>query len=139
MIKESNTFKWLNKNKGSVVYWVSTGFVLAIIANIFLYIFVEYLNLTLIIATILSAEIGLLIRFLVNQKLIFNKKDQFIKPLINFHIASSITFIVWVSLTNILSYLDIYYIAASILALIVTTTLNFIFNFFWVWRKETQL
>jgi len=133
------TYRWLNKNKDRIIYWITSGFVLTIIVNIFLYLFVEYFYLTLPIATILSAEIGLLIRFLVNQKLIFKKKDQLIKSLINFHISSSITLIIWVSLTNILSMLEVHYIFASIISLFVTTTLNFIFNFFWIWKTETKL
>jgi putative flippase GtrA len=139
MIKELYNFQWLSKNKREIGYWILSGLALAVITNLFLYVFVEYIGINLALGTILSGQLGLLSRFLINQKLIFKKKDFFVRSFIKFQISSSFTFLVWLSLTNILAEMSVHYIISSILALCISTIMNFVMNFFWIWNKETKL
>ena len=139
MIKELYIYQWLSKNNREIGYWILSGIALAVITNFFLYVFVEYIEISLILATILSGQIGLLARFIINQKFIFKKKDFFLKSLIKFQVSSSFTFLVWVGLTNMLAEMSVHYIISSILALCISTIMNFVMNFFWIWSKETKL
>ena len=109
-------------------------------STITLYILVDLFSVSLIIATFLCAEIALLIRFLVNQKIIFRVSGGgLIRPLIKFHAASASAFIVWWGVTNLLAYMNIYYIYASILAVGFSSGINFLTNFLWIWKNETKL
>jgi putative flippase GtrA len=128
--------EWILENKKDIYYWLLTGFFMFFITTFILYIFVEYLFIRLSIATFLSAEISIILRFYINHKIIFNSNKNILSSLINFHIASALALLIWWGSTNWLALIGVYYIYASIISLVLTTIVNFLSNFFWVWKKK---
>ena len=130
---------WLIHNRKKITYWLISGFFMLFVSTLILYILVDYLEIKLLVATIVSAEITLLIRFLINQKVIFKSADgNILRPLIRFHLASASAFIIWWGTTNLLAYNNIHYIYASVIAVAFSSGINFMTNFLWVWKNETK-
>ena len=126
-------------NRKKITYWLVSGFFMFFVSTLILYVLVDFLAIKLIVATIVCAEIVLLIRFLINQKVIFKPSDgNMLRLLIRFHLASASAFIIWWSTTNLLAYNDVYYIYASIIAVALSSGINFITNFLWIWKNETK-
>lgn len=130
---------WFNYNRYKILYWLISGAFLVLVTNLILFIFVDLYNLSLKMSTIITGEIGILLRFIVNQYLIFKKKDLLLKSLWNFHLSSFLAYIIWVVATNYFASLGINYLIASLLAILFSMITNFVLNFFWIWKKETNI
>lgn len=131
--------KWLKHNQKSITAWLAVGFSMVFISTFILYLFVDILKIKLAIATFLTAEIALILRFLINHKYIFKTTRSSYWLFLQFHIASASAFLIWWSATNILAFFNVYYIYASLLAVGFSTGFNFLSNFLWIWKDETKL
>tara|TARA_B100000768_G_scaffold180973_1_gene202391 strand:- start:3244 stop:3654 length:411 start_codon:yes stop_codon:yes gene_type:complete len=128
--------EWFLNNKRIIFIWLITGFLVFFFTTFLLYIFVDHLFIKLSVATLLSAELAIILRFYINHKIIFNSNKPILSSFFNFHLAGGLGLIVWWISTNGLAFIGIYYIYASLIALVLTTAVNFITNFFWIWRKK---
>jgi putative flippase GtrA len=127
------------KNKvfiSRVFIWLAFGLFITLLSTLILYFFVESLEIHLPIATALSGEISLLIRYFLNNYFVFNKKSFKLMNCLKFHIAMLLGFSIWWILTNILSVIGLHYIIAALSATLISTLINLITNFKWVWGKN---
>ena len=130
---------WLMNNQKKIYYWIASGFAMLFVSTAILYLFVDILKIKLLLATFLTAECALIIRFVINQRIIFkSSSENLTKQFLQFHIASASAFFVWWSATNLLAFNDIHYLVASLVAVGFSTGVNFFTNFFWVWKNETK-
>ena len=129
-------FEWLFINKKKIIQWLVSGVGLFLFCNLILYLFVDIIKVKLFISSIIVAEIGLLIRFIINQKIIFKSKNNFFVHLLKFHSASLMSFLLWIGLINYLNFIGLHYLYSSLIAIIISTSVNFLFHFFWIWNGE---
>lgn len=130
---------WIINNKKEIIFWIITGFLMMFLTTFFLFIFVDIFKINLLLSTFITAELSLIIRFLINDKMIFKSNNAFGISLLKFHIASASGFIIWWSITNLLSSFGIYYLYSSIIAVFFSTLFNFSTNFFWIWKKNIKI
>jgi len=129
-------FEWLFINKKKIIQWLVSGVGLFLFCNLILYLFVDIIKVKLFISSIIVAEIGLLIRFIINQKIIFKSKNNFFVHLLKFHSASLMSFLLWIGLINYLNFIGLHYLYSSLIAIIISTSVNFLFHFFWIWKEK---
>lgn len=119
-----------------VILWFIYGVITTFLSTILLFYFVDISKIDLPLASALSGEISLLIRYLMNNFLIFESKNLGMIKLLKFHIAMLLGFSIWWSITNILSFFGLHYIVAALTATLISTLINLVTNFKWVWGKN---
>lgn len=134
MLKKIKLF--LLQNKMQLVKWILAGLFFMGISSIFLYIFVEIFYVSMVWATLLSAELCTLLRYFINSIWIFKVNKCTVKSCIQYHIANGGAFLVWWSTANLFVLFGMYYIVAGALAVGASIFFSLFSNFFWVWKKE---
>jgi putative flippase GtrA len=120
----------------SVVRWLTAGLIFLGLNTGLLYLLVQLMGLRVAIATIVSAEICTILRFILNERWVFSTHLLSWRRLLQYHVANGGAFLVWWGGANILTGFGINYIVSSILAVGLSTGFSFISNFFWIWRKR---
>lgn len=121
-----------------MVRWVAGGFLFMGLNVVLLYAFVHGLALRVAVATILSAEICTILRFVLNERWVFGILKFSGQRLWQFHVSNGCAFVVWWASTNLLTRRGINYILASILAVGFSAGFSFLSNFLWIWRKRQR-
>lgn len=119
-----------------IILWLFYGVITTFLSTILLFYLVDISKIDLPLASALSGEISLLIRYLMNNFLIFESKNLGMIKLLKFHVAMLLGFSIWWSITNILSFIGLHYIVAALTATLISTLINLGTNFKWVWRKN---
>jgi putative flippase GtrA len=88
------------------------------------------------LATAVSAEVTLLIRFLINDAWVFENRRPSWARLWQFHAAQAGGFLIWYAITNGLSALHMHYLIASVVGSACSMLFSVATNFLWVWRKK---
>lgn len=114
-------------------WWiVGLGFVLVNMG--FLYVLVELLRMPVVLATVVAAEAGTLLRFLVNDRWVFGKARPSWGRLWQYHVANAASLAIWWGATNLFAYFGAHYMIASVMAMACSVFISVLTNFFWIWR-----
>ena len=105
------------------------GGVVTVLNIILLYLFVEFLNFSYVLANVISMIICITITYILSKKYIFTKKVSIgvKKEFISYIVIAIISIIIDTTVLNLLTKkLAIYYLISKILATIVSTLSNYI-------------
>lgn len=103
-----------------------------------LYYFVHTLRTTLVLGTLLSAEITLLLRFFINDRWVFKHLRPTWGRLWQYHLASAGSTVVWWLVCNALPKFGIHYLVAATVGSACAVLFGMASNFLWIWRKRTD-
>jgi len=101
-----------------------------------LYVIVDLLGLSVFVATFIAAEIGTVLRFLVNDRWVFGHANPTWKRLWQYHVATAGGAAVWLTATNLLAWWGVHYAIASVLAMACSVFVSLATNFLWIWRRQ---
>lgn len=104
-----------------------------------LYLFVDLLAVPVLLATFVAAEIGVLLRFVVNDRWVFRQSRITLERLWRYHIAIAGSFTIWWTITNVIVLLGGHYILASVAGMACSVLLSIATNFFWIWSHKSDL
>lgn len=114
--------------------WLIVGVVFTAGGMGLMYILVGLLHLSVLLATTISTEFPLLLRFLINDRWVFGNPRPTWARLWQFHVASAGGALVWWSVTNALSSFGVHYLIASLGGTACSVSLSMVTNFLWIWR-----
>jgi putative flippase GtrA len=123
-------------NCARLLKWFGAGLAMMGITTVFLFLFVDTLGLSVPVATLLAAEAGTLLRFLINDYWVFVRRNPTFRSCVHYHIANAGAFAVWWVTANLLTVLGMHYLVAGIAAVGCSTLVSLTTNFFWIWRKR---
>jgi len=103
-----------------------------------LYLAVGVLHLPLPLATMGSAELINLVRFLVNDRWVFGNRRPTWRRCWQYHVANAGSFAIWWAVSNFLPTLGVQYLIASALGTCTSVTFSMATNFLWVWRRRRR-
>ena len=118
-----------------VVRWLAVGVVFAAVGLGLLKLMAGVLGWPYTLATLLSGEIGTILRFLVVDRWVFRHPRPTLMRLWQYHIANALGFGIWWSVANLLEAAGVQYLVASVLAMFFSVGVNMLSNFWWIWRK----
>ena len=116
--------------------WLALGVAAAGFNFGLLYILVDGLGISFLIAPLISAELGIVLRFLGNDRWVFDHARPTWRRLGQYHVAVAGGFVVWWATSNLLVYLGVHYMLAALLAIGGSLGLNLVTNFHWIWRDH---
>ena len=116
--------------------WWIVGLTFLVVGSAILYVFVSLLRWPLTIATVVSAEITLQIRFLINDRWVFGHPRPAWSRLWQFHVASAGGSSIWWVVANVLPRFGIHYLIASAVGSACSVCFSMLTNFLWVWRRR---
>jgi len=99
-----------------------------------LYLVIDGLRLPLLTGTLLTGEVTVLLRFLVNDRWVFGHRVPTWTRLWQFHIASAGGAAIWWMVSNALPRFGVHYLIASTAGTACSVFLSMFTNFLWVWR-----
>jgi len=118
-----------------VVRWLVVGVVFAGVGLGLLKLMAGVLGWPYTLATLLSGEIGTILRFLVVDRWVFRHPRPTLLRLWQYHVANALGFGIWWSVANLLEAAGVQYLVASVLAMFFSVGVNMLSNFWWIWRK----
>jgi len=118
-----------------VVRWLLVGVVFAGVGLGLLKLMAGVLGWPYTLATLLSGEIGTILRFLVVDRWVFRHPRPTLLRLWQYHVANALGFGIWWSVANLLEAAGVQYLVASVLAMFFSVGVNMLSNFWWIWRK----
>jgi putative flippase GtrA len=118
--------------------WWVCGIAFTLLNVPILYLLVEIAAVPLGLATLIAGEAGLLVRFLVNDRWVFQEARPTWRRLGQYHVAVAASFVIWWGATNLLSHAGVHYIIASLLATGASVVWSMATNFLWVWRHQPR-
>lgn len=118
-----------------VLRWFVVGIVFAALGIALLKMFVGALHWPYAVATLVSGELGTILRFFAVDRWVFGHSRPTLRRLWQYHIASALGFGIWWSASNVLNLAGVQYLAASVLGMCFSVGFSALSNFFWVWRK----
>jgi putative flippase GtrA len=118
-----------------VVRWLAVGVVFSAVGLALLKLMAGVLGWPYTLATLLSGEIGTILRFLVVDRWVFRHPRPTLIRLWQYHIANALGFGIWWSVANLLKAAGVQYLVASVLAMFFSVGVNLLSNFWWIWRK----
>ena len=118
--------------------WFAVGMLFLAVGTVLLWIAKDRLRMPLLAATISSAEVTLLIRFLINDSWVFGNQRPTLKRLWQFHVAGAGGFAIWLVITNLLPYVGVHYLIASAAGSACSMGFSILTNFLWIWRKRAS-
>jgi putative flippase GtrA len=119
-----------------LVRWLMAGGVFMVINTAFLYLLVGLMRWPVMLATLISAELCTLLRYLVNDHWVFGHPRPSWRRLWQYHVANGAAFGIWWFAANALNLLGVHYLLAAILAVGFSTGFSMGTNFYWIWRKK---
>jgi len=120
-----------------VVRWLAVGVVFAVVGLGLLKLMAGILGWPYMLATLLSGEIGTVLRFLVVDRWVFRHPRPTVRRLWQYHVANALGFGIWWGVANLLEAAGVQYLVASVLAMFFSVGVNMLSNFWWIWRKPT--
>lgn len=123
-------------NRRPLLKWFGAGLAMMGINTALLFMFVDTLGLSVLVATFLGAEACTLLRFMINHYWVFRLGNPTFRSCVHYHVANAGAFAVWWATANVLTLLDMHYLLAGIAAVAFSTLVSLATNFFWVWRKR---
>jgi putative flippase GtrA len=103
-----------------------------------LYVFVDLLGMPVLVATLLAAEIGTLMRFVINDRWVFRQTKLTLRRLWQYHVANAGSFSIWWVSTNALVFLGGHYMIASVIGMGCSVFFSMATNFFWIWTHKSE-
>jgi putative flippase GtrA len=122
----------------AMVRWWIVGIVFMGVNVGSLYVLVDLLTLPVIFSTLIAAEAGALLRFIINDRWVFNQRGITWRRLWQYHVAIAGSFTIWWACTNVIVLLGGHYLVASIIGMGCSVLLSMITNFFWIWSHPTD-
>lgn len=119
-----------------VMKWVVVGLAFMAFNLPLLYLLVEAGKLPVPAATSVLIITSTILRFLANDRLVFQHARPSWQRFKNYCASISLGLGIWYTITNILTLLHLHYILAAITATACSVTINLILNFLWVWRDQ---
>ena len=114
--------------------WWIVGLAFHGIGLALLWVFTQVLRVPLAVGTIVSAEITLLVRFLVNDRWVFGNARPTWARLWKFHAAAAGGTAIWWVVTNGLARAGVNYLIAANAGTACSVLFSMASNFLWVWR-----
>jgi putative flippase GtrA len=122
-----------------LVSWVALGLTASLLELALLRVLVEILLWPLPIATAVAAEVLIVLKFLMNDRLVFNHAWPTFGRLVRYHGASAGALVVYWVVVNALSIaLGVVYVIAFVVGTAAAFTWSLLTNFLWVWRVGTN-
>jgi putative flippase GtrA len=103
-----------------------------------LYLFVDVLAIPVLISTLVAAEMGVLLRFVINDRWVFRQSRVTLQRLWQYHVAIAGSFTIWWVITNVIVVLGGHYMIASVAGMACSVLLSIATNFFWIWTHKTE-
>jgi len=116
--------------------WWIVGFAFLGVNLALLYVFVDLLGMPVLIATLIAAEAGLLVRFVVNDRWVFRQSQITLQRLWQYHLAMAGSFAVWWITTNVVVFFGGHYMIATIVGMACSILMSIVTNFFWIWTRS---
>lgn len=139
---ESSLYCWrqglMASRWNSVVRWLVVGAVFTGANSAALFVLVGKLHFSLGLATLLAAEASTLLRFLINDRWVFNSPIPTWRRLWQYHWANAGSFLVWWIVSNALPHLGVHYLIAAIIGTVASVGLSIFTNFRWIWRRDND-
>lgn len=101
----------------------------------FLYLLVDCLHLQLLVATLIATLVGTLLRFLVNDRFVFQHPAPTWARLRAYVAANAFSLVLWYAVANVLPHFGLHYLLAAITATACSVGCSLATNFLWVWRQ----
>lgn len=120
----------------SLTRWLAVGFVFLAWGLGVLYLLKDRLGLPLMAATLVTAETGSLLRFLVNDRWVFGRRRSTWRRLWQYHVANAGSFVIWWGVSNALPPLGVHYLLAAVAATACSVGFSLLTNFLWIWRRR---
>jgi putative flippase GtrA len=122
-----------------VAGWILLGVTASVLELALLRLLYEGLLWPLPLATAVAAEVLIIIKFLLNDRFVFNHPWPTMGRLVRYHGASAGALVVYWLAINALSLLaGVPYIPAFILSTAAAFTWSLLTNFLWVWARPVQ-
>jgi len=126
---------FINREKKKILLWFFVGIFLLIINNLFIYFAYSYTEINIYLIIFFGSIICNLLRFFINNFIVFNFRILNLNNFIKYQISSSSAFTVSYCSSSLLIYFGIHYLVANNLGIVLAMFINLYLNFFWVWRK----
>ena len=118
-----------------LVGWFLLGITASVLELGLLRILVDTLQLALPLSTALAAEVLILFKFLLNDRLVFNHTWPSLGRLVRYHGASAGALVVYWLVVNALSlFVGMLYVVAFVVGTAAAFGWSLLTNFLWVWR-----
>lgn len=121
---------------GKVCKWAVVGVLFMGVNLPFLYALVDLCRLPVPVATLVTAVIGTLLRFLANDRFVFQQRRPTWARLRAYYAAIALSVVVWYVVVNALTWLGVYYLLSAVAATGCSVGFSLTSNFLWVWRKR---
>ena len=115
--------------------WCAVGGVFGGVSLVLIKIMAGLLAWPYALATLLSAEICTVLRFLVVDRWVFSHARLTLKRLWQYHVANALGFTIWWSAANVLKTGGVHYLVSAMLATFFSVGFSLASNFLWIWRK----
>ena len=125
----AESFPWRSLSRWWAVGLVFTGWGL-----LSMYWLKDRWQVPLMMASVIVAETGTILRFLVNDRWVFGHYRPTLKRLWQYHIANAGSFVVWWAVCNALPFFGVHYLLAFVAATACSVGFSILSNFLWVWR-----
>lgn len=114
--------------------WWVVGFVFLAWSLGVLYLLKDRYLMSLMLATLVTAETGTILRFFVNDWWVFGHRRPTLMRFWQYHIANAGSFVIWWGVCNALPLLGVHYLVASVVATACSVGFSLLTNFLWIWR-----
>jgi putative flippase GtrA len=120
-----------------VFRWVVLGLAASVVELAVLRLLYEQLEWPLPVATVVAAEVLIVCKFLVNDRIVFGHPWPNLTRLVRYHGASAGALIVYWLVLNALSLLaGVPYVMAFVVGTATAFTWSLVTNFLWVWEQH---
>jgi putative flippase GtrA len=118
-----------------IMRWCAVGGIFGGVSLVLIKIMAGLLAWPYALATLLSAEICTILRFLVVDRWVFSHARPTLMRLWQYHVANALGFTIWWSAANVLKSAGIHYLVSAVLATFFSVGFSMASNFLWIWRK----
>ena len=115
--------------------WWVVGIVFMAWSLSILYLLRERWLMSLMLATLITAETGTILRFFVNDRWVFGNRRPTLSRLWQYHVANAVSFVIWWGVCNTLPLVGVHYLLASAAATACSVGFSMLTNFLWIWRR----
>jgi putative flippase GtrA len=120
----------------TIIRWWVVGLAFAVVNIGLLYLLHDVWALPVFAATLIAGEVGTLARFVINDRWVFGHPRPTWRRLFEYHAAVASSFVIWWSVTNLLTLWGVNYLLASLAAQACSVGWSMVTNFLWIWRKR---
>ena len=120
----------------SFVRWFAVGVVFLAWSTGVLYLLTGIRHWPVPVSSLVTAEVGTILRFLVNDRWVFENHRPTLGRFWKYHVANAGGFAIWWSVCNALPPFGVNYLIASVLATCCSVGFSIVTNFFWIWRRK---